>query len=229
MEHGYFAEYLERAFFDKPIIAWLDYDSPISKDIVDDVLSVSGKAPVGSFVFVTIDARIPMGLRSISSEQRMADLREELQGFALNPSAEDLEIDKFPYYAERVVWAALNSALSSRRDGEVVPLIRVFYDDTTLMATVGACFCERGTAEKFARKMRRGFQFLLPRANGNPYMIPPFNFTVRERYLLDTVATSDTKSQEIYKSLKKLGITRDQIAEYRRMVRFVPKYVESYI
>jgi hypothetical protein len=229
MEIGKFSDYLDRAFFKTPMIAWLDYDSPLSKNVVDDILSLGGRVPVGSFVFVTIDGRMPRGLKLLPSEQQVADLREELQSFALDPQATDMEIDNFPNYAERVVWAALNSAFSARSDGVVVPLIRVFYDDTTLMITVGACLCPEAVAVKFAQRMKQEFNFLLPRAGRSPYHIPPFNFTIRERYLLDAAATANVESDEIRKALKRLGISRAQVAEYKRMVRFVPKYVESYI
>jgi hypothetical protein len=92
---GSLSEYLDAAFFEKPLVAWLDYDSTLSRGVVDDIVTLSSKVPVGSFIFVTIDARMADGLRSLPSDQRIADLKEELQTFAVNPSTLDVEPNRF--------------------------------------------------------------------------------------------------------------------------------------
>jgi hypothetical protein len=224
------ADYLGRVIFSEPVIAWLDYDDWLSKKIVDDVVTLGAKAPTGSFVFITVDARMPEGYRNRSIEQRILDLREELQSFSLSPSAGDVEPDNFPRYAERVLSAALMMALSRRSDGVCVPLLRVFYGDTTLMITVGACLCpNEQVATKLKQLLRAELAFLLPRRNASPYTIPPFNFTMRERHMLDTIVTTTKESKKARKKLRSITITQDLVEDYRRMVRFVPKYFETYI
>ena len=229
MEGNELSEYLDRAVFRKPIVAWLDYDSSLSGSIVDDALTIGAKAPTGSFVFITIDAKMPLGLRNVSTEQRIADLREELKSFALNPSAIDMELSNFPLYAERVLWAVLVAALSKRTDGQFVPLLRVFYEDTTPMISVGGCLCPKETSQNFSRRMKKDFSFLLPRATASPYSIPPFNFTIRERRLLDYLVTSTKANRKMRKRLREIGLTRAVVEDYKRMVRFVPKYFETYV
>jgi hypothetical protein len=223
------SEYVEQCVFRKPIVAWLDYDSRLSRDIVDDVSTIGAKAPVGSFVFVTIDARMPNGMRGLPTEQRLAGLREDYQAFALNPTDRDVEPAQFPIYAERVLWAAVTDSLSARREGRFVPLIRVFYGDTAPMITVGACLANTEIAPALVGLMRREFRYLLPARRHSPYTIPPFNLTMRERHLLDAAVTSNTEGKRLRRVLKKIGMTRELVSDYRRMVRFVPKYFETYI
>ena len=222
-----FSRFIGRATFNNPMVGWLDFDSPISRDIVDDVLAVGAKVPVGSFIFVTIDAE---GLRVQPLRQRLADLREELQAFALNPSSTDVEFEGFPLYADRVLWAALKAALARRRDGDFVPLMRVFYKDSTLMLTVGGCLCETNVANDLRRRMQQEFPFLLPRGRRvTPYTIPLSNFSVRERHLLDAAVTSRAISRCNQKILSGIGITKDMVGDYKRLLRFVPKYFETYL
>jgi hypothetical protein len=230
VQPGAFSQFIEDATFRKPMVAWLDFDSPTSGDIKDDILSVGAKVPIGSFVFVTIDARMPDGLRRLRSRDRVADLREELQTFALNPSEAEVEPGAFPEYADRVLWAILTAALGRRRDGEFVPLMRVFYRDSTLMITAGGCLCEQATAKNLRKRMRREFPFLLPQGRRVvPYTIPPSNYTSRERHLLDATVTSEKVTRKIQNDLSGIGITKAMIADYKRLVRFVPKYFETYL
>jgi hypothetical protein len=228
-EEGHLSDYLEKATFRKPLVAWLDYDCVLSNDVVEDIRSISAKAPVGSVLFATVDARIPEGMRAQGSEARFAAVKEEYHEFALVTRADELEPDRYPAFAERVLWASLKESLSKRSDGVFVPLIRVFYRDSALMMTVGACLCERDFAREFAARMKRQFKFLLPTGTASPYAIPPFNLTSRERRLLDSAVTRRARQQSLTKSLRRLGFTNLEIADYKRMFRFVPKYYEAFV
>jgi hypothetical protein len=173
---------------------------------------------------------MPGGLRQLSGEQRTADLREELQTFALNPNRDETTAENFPKYADRVLWAALYAALGRRRDAEFVPLMRVFYRDTTLMITAGACLCEKDVASRLKRRLRSEFPFLLPRGNRTvPYTIPVPNYTNRERHLLDATVTAGSLDKKLQKNLRSIGVTGPMIKDYKRLVRFVPKYFETYL
>lgn len=228
-QEGLLGDYLGRTIFQKPLVAWLDYDCHISGKVIEDIRTISAKAPVGSFVFVTIDARISDGMREFSPAERLAAVRDEYGDFALVVNSEDLEPAKFPVFAERVVWSALAESLSRRSDGVFVPIIRVFYKDTALMVTVGGCLCDVEPADSLRRRMRRDFRFLIPSGKAEPYSIPLFNLTARERQLLDRAVTRRKHEEDLRKSLRRLGFTVAEIDDYKRMVRFVPKYFESYI
>jgi len=225
---GLLGDYLEEATFRKPLVAWLDYDCHISDSVIEDVRVISAKAPVGSFIFITVDARISEGMRQLAPSRRLARVKDEYGEFALVTNSDDLSPNNFPLFAERALWAALQESLTMRTDGVFVPLVRTFYKDTALMVTVGGCLCDTIRAPSLDRRIGREFDFLRPNSTG-PYSIPAFNLTTRERQLLDVAVTQKKQLAEPRKSLSKLGFSRKEIADYKRMVRFVPKYFESYI
>jgi hypothetical protein len=222
------ATFLATATFRKPVVAWLDYDWGLSAEVVADVLTLGGKVPVGSFVFVTIRADLPAGLARLKPDQRVADLREELQDLALIRDNSDVENANFPRYAERVLSAVVTAALSKRSDGKFLLLFRTLYSDTAQMLTVGACLCPTDLAKQIARQMRTNFPFLVHTSAG-PYRIPSFNLTMRERHLLDRISTSKRHQKRARESLRDIGIRLSTIDDYKRIVRFVPKYFESYV
>ena len=221
--------FLQRTSFKKPVIAWLDYDCVMNSDVVSDMRTVSATIPMGSFVFVTVDAKIPPGLATMSPEARLLAMKEEYGEFAIANKPSELTTEKFPFFAEQVLWSSLSESLSKRSDGTFLPLMRVFYKDTTLMMTVGACLCDPALEPLFRKQMNKQFRFLLPQNGTSPALIPAFNLTPRERLLLDTAVTRKPGEQNLGKTLRRLGFKSEEIAEYKRMFRFVPKYTEAYI
>jgi len=227
-KEGRLCEYLEKTGFKKPVVAWLDYDCVLTSGAVSDMQAIGTSVPVGSFVFATIDARIPEGLRSLRAQDRFAAITEDYGKYALAQSPGDLSPENFPLFAERVLWASLSESLSRRSDGEFIPLMRAFYKDTTLMITIGGCLSDRDTSVPLRKRIKRDFGFLVPR-NGKPYAIPSFNLTPRERQLLDAAVTRKQHERGLDGGLRKLGFSSTEVNEYRRMLRFIPKYVESYV
>jgi hypothetical protein len=226
-QKGSLGEYLNRTTFKRPIVAWLDYDCKLSDEVVQDLRTVCTKAPTGSFIFATVDARIPDGLSTMPAAKRLAVVRDEYQDTAFGLKPEELSPTRFPSFAERVVWSVLSESLARRSDGVFVPLIRVFYKDTALMITVGGCICESELAADFRRRLRKHFRFLVPDRDAEPYTIPAFNLTARERRLFDTVATNQHKLES--KNLRRLGFSKSELTDYKRMQRFIPSYFETYM
>lgn len=225
-EEGMLSDFLDEAVFRKPIVAWLDYDCNMSSSVARDVETLCAKVPLGSFIFATVDARIPDGMRSETPTQRLASVQDEYRDGSI-ANAEDLETDNFPNFAERVLWTSLTGSFQKRTDGTFVPLIRAFYKDTAIMATVGGCLFEASNAALLSAKLRRNFGFLVSQRTNRPYSIPPFNLTTKERELLNRAVTKSGGISN--KQLKDLGFTKAAMREYQRMVRFIPKYVETYI
>jgi len=221
--------YLQRTVFKKPVIAWLDYDCVMDRSVVSDMRMIGASIPVGSFVFVTIDAKIPPGMAAMLPRPRLAAVKEEYGEFALVDRASELSPEQFPIFAERVLWASLSESLSKRSEGKFVPLMRIFYKDTTLMVTVGACLCDSKLEPVLRRRLNNDFKFLLPRADASPSLIPSFTLTPRERLLLDAAVTRPANERSLRKTLKRLGFKSEEITEYKRVFRFIPKYTESYI
>lgn len=227
-KEGYLTDYLEETLFRRPVVAWLDYDCALSGSVIEDLRILSGRIPAGSFVFATIDARVPKGLASLKGAKRLAAVREEFKGFSLASNAAEVADVNFPRFAERVAWSALSESLSKRTDGIFVPIMRLFYDDTTLMITVGGCLAPTEVADNFRKRLREDLGFLLPRKNLPPFLLPSFNHTPRERQLLD-ISVSKNSKRPLTATLRKLGLTSDEVSNYKKVFRFVPRYTESYL
>jgi len=219
-------EYLGTSTFRKPLVAWLDYDCPLTRDVVDDLQTIGSKAPVGSFVFATIDARLPSDWQKYTPAQRVGILSDELGGFALNPSSSNVQPNNFPKYAEKVLWAALKAGLSKRSDGIFLPLVRIFYSDTTLMITAGGLLCPSNIEAAFKKAFKSEFPFL---GGNRPFNIPSFNFTPRERHMLDVVVTSNRTEATLRNQLGRIGFTDEILEQYKKLARFVPRYFEAYL
>ncbi len=199
------SDYLDETVFKKPVVAWLDYDCVLTGSVIGEMRRICAAAPLGSFVFATIDAKAPPGLANLKPAIRLETVKDEYGEFALAQHVSELSNEMFPLFAERVLWASIAESFAKRGDGVFVPLLRVFYKDTTLMITVGGCLCPRGLAQSLHKKINREFGFLVPQSNHEPFAIPTFNVTPRERLLLDWTVTRRGSSNAAASSLKRLG------------------------
>ena len=95
------------------------------------------------------------------------------------------------------------------------------------MITAGALLCPKGKTKLFNHKFRTKFSFLATKKA--PYSIPPFNFTLRERHVLDSIVTSKARQNKKRKEMRKIGFKSADIEDYKNLIRFVPKYFESYL
>lgn len=224
----FLGDYLDRTNFRKPIVAWLDYDCRLADTVVKDLRMMCTKAPVGSFIFVTVDARLPEGLETLSPQERFAAIKHEYGEMALADGPDDLSEEEFPQFVERVIWSVMSESLSRRSDGIFVPLVRVFYKDSALMVTVGVCHSKPDLANEFRKRLKSDFRFLIPSGTARPFTIPAFNLTARERRLFDSAVTGKSGKSTLGGNLRRLGFTKREIDDYKKMQRFIPSYFESY-
>lgn len=220
-------DFIDGAKFSKPTIIWLDYDWGLSKEVTSDVFALGSKLPAGSFVFVTVSGELPGAVKQLRVDDRVAHFRDELGVLSMDCSKADVEVENYPLYVERVIGGSLSSAFSARQEGKFSPLMRVVYRDTIWMATVGGCFCSDADGDAMRKKLESEFPFLY-KGGEIPYRLSDLNFTPKERALLDKVVTSE-KDDEGTEQLKKLGLNKASVAAYKEVVRFLPRYVETFM
>ena len=222
------AEFIDEYEFNRPVVIWLDYDWGLSRIIKSDIFALAAKLPMHSFLFVTIRAELPGPRAHTPVEAKIEFLREELGELALPCGPSDVGRDGYPKYVERVLTATFKSAFSGAAFGTFFPLLRVLYRDTTWMATVGGVLSDRRIGNKLLRNARFEFPFLFPTQDG-PFELADLNFTSRERVLLDHAVTCKSERKIDTKKLRKLGFDQEQVDVYRNVVRFMPKYVETFM
>ncbi len=96
------------------------------------------------------------------------------------------------------------------------------------MITVGGGLLENGQALDFESRIADVLPFL---GNKDPklYEIKSLHLTERERGLFDRATTQSKKNSSERNELKKLGFEEAEIATYKDLIRYLPRYVETIV
>lgn len=217
------SQYITKKYAKDPAIFWLDYDSRLSGGVVEDIQALGTRLAPGSFVFVTVDAELPIEQVNGKDPAALEELRREFGDFALGLELTDVEQKAYPKSMSGILRSVLTHAFSSRTDGVYFPLLSITYKDSSTMATVGGVFCDRETGRKILRLRSRALPFMKP---NQAYHIRWLNLSDRERHLMEFAATKQRGSpQEL--ELRKMGMEIADIRAYRDLIRFLPRYVET--
>lgn len=209
-------------------ILWLDYDGGISPRIVRDIASLSTKLRVGDFCFVTVFGGPPGALDRENNQARLVWFQDQLGDVANEVSLADVEKASFSDAVHKVLITAFRNAFSVRRDGQFTPFLQVEYTDSSPMITVGGGLLEEGKALSFMRRIKKALPFLSAE-DATLYEIKSLHLTERERGLFDRATTQATKRSSERNQLKKLGFKETEIAAYKDLIRYLPRYVETIV
>lgn len=219
--------YLRDELEQKETICWLDYDNALNDSIMDDIRRAGMHIPPGSAVFLTVTAEMPRDYLEMNDEERLAAFLEEFGDFAGRVTPDDMQEAAFSKAWHEVVHAAFTNAFATRDDGEFLPVFRIDYKDSTRMLTYGGPFLKGSNKRSFLKSLRRRLPFLF-RSPDLPYAIRTMNTTDRERHLLEFSASGRKNSSQA-NTLLALGYKEADLAAYRDLVRFLPRYVETLI
>ncbi|SEN96617.1 hypothetical protein SAMN05216404_10963 [Nitrosospira multiformis] len=220
--------FIDEDTFNVPTILWLDYDGGISPRVIRDIASLSTKLQVGDLCFVTLFGGPPRVLDRENDQARFVWFQDQLGDVAGDVSLADVERSSFPAAVHKVLIAAFRNAFSVRRDGQFIPFLQVEYTDSSPMITVGGGLLTEEQALGFRRRIRKALPFLS--AEGNDlYEIKSLHLTERERALFDRAATRPNKRSSERNQLKKLGFKEMEIATYKDLIRYLPRYVETIV
>ena len=211
-----------------PSIYWLDYDGGIGPNVTGDISSFSAKLKVGDFCFVTVFGGPPRVLDQQNDNGRLIWLQDNLGDLAGDLLIEDVERSNFPNAVHKLLIAAFRNAFAPRRDGIFVPLLQVEYSDSTPMVTVGGAFLTLGQAIQYRSNLKRTLPFLNT-TDAVMYQIRSLHLTERERALFDRAVTSTSRKRVEKNTLNKLGFRSAEIAAYKDLVRYLPRYVETIV
>lgn len=226
VKHSTVNEFVLADGFDGNSIYWLDYDGPISGDVVSDIFAISQKARLGDFVFVTVSGSTPKYLRKKNTVDRLAELRDRFPTLTVVLSAQDVDDAGFPRAIRMLLRSAFSDAFSVRHDGVFNPFFQVQYADGIEMVTYGGNFATQQCCDRFNSRLKSKIPFV-GSTLVDSYRIERFNLTEKERLLFDRAATSTRANAKEIGRLHKLGFNKEELERYRELLRFNPRYVET--
>lgn len=219
-------EFMAEDIYEGNTIYWFDYDDAVNQDILQDVLALATHVNPGDFVFVTVPGVHPRAIRKLSSTQRADWFAETFGDLAGGISMADCEDNSFFRSVHKLLCTSIVNAFAPV-DVVFSPLCQIVYNDGIRMVTVGGpCFTENDS-DRIVERCRRELPFLETQ-DGRPYRIPNLSLTDRERFIFDRASTGRKNSKEA-NVLRSIGFTDDQIQQYRELLRYVPRYVETIV
>lgn len=192
MKSGFSHEVLPKMKWSKRSIIWLDYDSPISANVISDVATVASVVKSGSLLVITLDADPKeIDTDKNTAEERLKDLRLRV-GKDLVPSSvtgRNLAgwgtarvtraiIDNYI----RKVLSDRNAPLNADSRISYEQLFNFHYADGARMLTVGGIFLDPSDHWKISAEHFADLEFI--KTAEEPYIIEAPVLTLREiRYL----------------------------------------------
>ena len=209
-------------------IYWMDYDGSIKSDITRDVASLAPRVKPRDFVFVTMCAEPPRWIQSMKSAGRLEEIRERFGALAGTLTTNKVENSNFRLAVHAIVEASFRNAFVVRHNGVFLPFFQVNYRDGREMFTFGGVFASSRDCERYSKILKLKMPFLLDDAP-KKYSIKKFDLTERERALFDQAATSVRSNAREIGEIGRLGFGRNDLARYRELLRFHPRYVETFL
>ncbi len=182
-----------------PVIAWLDYDSDLSKGIVKDLRDVMPHANEGDIFIVTSNAamyQIGISLAKNAGESeadyqaRSADAKRDrfetlTEGLVKINDLSELQRNRFPDLVGRALAEAMNSGCNAGGKGLVFDCLFNFeYADSASMVTIGGIVQRQAKPVVKQEDIQREFAFL---AGRKQVSIDVPLLTYREKARIDRV------------------------------------------
>jgi hypothetical protein len=225
LEFGHSSEVLPKLDWDIRSIVWLDYDCPLSRDVLDDIRMVSSKAQMGSVLAVTVD----VDPKRMKDAPRLATLKEWVgeDRVPLDVTERDLAAWGLAKVCRRIALGEVKEAIQSRNGGRsrqsqiaFKQLFNFHYADSAKMLTVGGLLIDRGQEETFDAC---GFKNLkCYRPDEEPLLIEVPKLTFHEMTDLDRQLPVEGDGVP-----HASGIPADDAAKYARIYRYFPRFAET--
>ena len=209
-------------------IYWMDYDDCIAPEILDDIASLASGARLGDFIFVTVCAVPPSHIRKLNNSDRLSEIKEFHSELTKTLKLQDMENSNFSNAVHKLLQAAFKRAFVVKTEGEFCSYFQVEYTDSMKMITYGGVFATEQDIRLFVKNLTDKVPFLSPDPNSK-YKIKKFNYTERERYLFELAATAKRSNSKEIGKLNKLGFENKDIEKYKELLRYIPRYVETFV
>jgi hypothetical protein len=211
----------------KRAIVWLDYECGLTENLLDELQILTGTVGPGSYVFVTCKALPDRSLSGLGPKRVKRFYEDQLGAFASSFGETDYSRKKYSNTAARLLSNMISDGFAGRTDGVFSPYLRLIYNDSNPMATVGGFFGLKDRTEEAATIVARRFPFLQPANTDHIYDVGAFNLTEAERRLFNRAALAPQGESEDSGKLSALGFGQEEVRTYRDLMRYVPHYFEA--
>lgn len=212
----------EVRFPNNPAIMWLDYDSALDDDKLDELRYVVEKATADSVLLVTFDAS---DRHYGVLDERGANLRDLFGNLAPQRfKASELAGLKLGITLADLVEKLLRSAsLKARKVNPGIPAFKIVYQDGATMVTVGVVFPRQ---EKRDRVARRVASVNWPGRPDAPVIAP--HLTMKEASALQ--ANLPVRAPMTRRDVRRLGfdLEDEQIEAFAKFYRHYPTFAQVF-
>lgn len=225
-----------------PSMVWMDYDDPISEDILSDIGTIIGEIEPGSLVFFTLQAEgkafdpRPESQNDseyadveteheTASEKRLKKLQDCVGDF-LPPKTmpQDMNGKAFQRLLLTICWNEIERVLNQRNAGlplanhvQYKQILNIIYSDGVRMTTFGGILYRSDQEQQFSECEFSDFDFV--RDNQDPLEIKVPVLTNHEQLALSSKLPSGNDSQQLLRPV--------DWKAYRALYRYYPTFVET--
>lgn len=204
-------------------IAWLDYDSKLTSDVLSDAEIFVRKIARPSFLLLTVNVEPP---NESSFVKKQNDLVDEF-GKAIIPGdlkEKDLKGWNFAKLCRRIIknriWEVLmerNSSIPEHRKMKTQQVLFFEYRDDARMMTLGFVFYDAGQEHLISKCNFKSFPFY--RDEDEPFQIEMPKLTLGEIRYLNTILPQDPVPCS--------WIPERDIRQYTDLYRYFPNFVDA--
>ncbi len=202
-------------------ILWLDYDSVIRSEHLQDVWLAAVQLPPGSILLVTVDVERPLG--SDDPEEWRQYFQAEASEYSATFDKKAFAGSNLPTLNRDLLASAIQSGLSAR-ELQFYSLFSFLYADGHEMLTLGGMIGgpeERVLIERSGLTERTGPVYIRSNLKQKPYRILVPRLTRKERLYLDRAMPCPAG----WKS-KDFELPPEFVSVYTEIYRFLPTYAE---
>jgi hypothetical protein len=211
---------------DAPHFVWLDYDTALSEDVVQDLTAAVNVLAADSILLVTVDVEPKHQVEGEQSEaQRLRTLIRDFPSVFGRYTDRTIRRSDFSYNGlpqlVSDVLGGLFRVEAARRPGfQFLQMLNFVYADGAQMLTIGGVIGTRETSDRFKRSQVMNLPFVTRRRRPVKISVPPL--TPREKDWLDQNVTESFRATQVRFELRSPALR--SFAKYRR---HYPNYYES--
>lgn len=186
LQFGDVGEVLGKIESDRRHLIWLDYDAPLSSEIVQDVVTALSSLAAGSVFFSYLGSRVADSRREEFSGGTFEFYSNEVGKYF------DVGWDKGRFTQSnvassirRIVTKVALSGLSGRPEFELSPVFNFEYRDGRRMLTLGGMVCDGAAKGRLVRCSFRHQKFVRRSLEDGPFEIAAPVLTRKERIYAD--------------------------------------------
>ena len=220
---------------EKPILAWLDYDTGLDGPVLDDLSTLCQRALVGSMIIVTLNANPKRLLPNGGDGPRATRMEEKLRDLAGNLIPQQLPEGAlttlgYPNFLGSLMFQHMHRQvrISGKENASTIPLINIRYKDNSTMVVIGIAIIDSAQVKNVEEqlgipntvgRMREDYQVQIS--------VPPL--TLKEKTTLDQMMPCDgVPTEEAVETSTTFRLRLDQIEAYHRFYRYYPTFGEIF-